>query len=511
MKLSQDFNKLRKLIKERGYLNSENEINEYYEKNKNEVSILYKARLEYLKKNFKEAIRLITEEYLVTYNLNNNIIYFLALCYLETNEINEMYKYLRNYNFDIKSKKNDEIVALKIYIEKKLDITNFDEYKSNESYLIKQTIKYNREKAVKYNYENNDFLIDESKLKSIVSLLSSLLDKSHKEVSLDIFDKYYFYYPNIGNVNGNPRNAFIVKALRNTNQVIYIEPTTVKTKAYINDFRHLGNNNIASFIETDLENQVNENGLFESQKLIDWLYIKFPYVKSILTYKIQLECALGKNSEALDIIYSDYIPMFGNEPKIFFFIINLLCNVERYEDAYKLLNTKKIDNFVDKNSINKYRCLKLYLENKLEISSELEPNSYIEKQIKNYDFLRTINYILNQNYYRPYQINLGEKLTEEELFDFIVMLDDEIRNKVKTYRDDICDAYYFRLKDIGISQEESTDVFAVLTIKNTNNIIDIFPVTEKNRYRINELGEKRKRVKNKLYLKTKNCKELQNS
>ena len=48
-------------------------------------------------------------------------------------------------------------------------------------------------------------------------------------------------------------------------------------------------------------------------------------------------------------------------------------------------------------------------------------------------------------------------------------------------------------------------------VQNTNNIIDIFPVTEKNRYRINELGEKRKRVKNKLYLKTKNCKELQNS
>lgn len=510
MKLSQDFNKLRKLIKERGYLNSENEINEYYEKNKNEVSILYKARLEYLKKNFKEAIRLITEEYLVTYNLNNNIIYFLALCYLETNEINEMYKYLKNYNFNIKSKKNDEIIALKIYIEKKFDITNFEEYKSNESYLIKQTIKYSRDAAVKYNYENNDFLIDEASLKSIIVKLSSMLSKKHKEISLDIFDKYYFYYPNIGNINGNSRNAFIVKALRNTNQIIYIEPITVNTKAYINDYCHL-NTNIASFVEEDLKSQVNENGLFESKKLINWLYTKFPYDKTILTYKIQLECAIGNNSEALDIIYNDYIPMFGNEPKIFFFIINLLCNVERYEDAYRLLNSKNIENFVDENSINKYRCLQLYLENKLGIISDLEPSSYIEKQIKNYDFLETIYFVLKQNNNRSYQINLGEELTEEELFDFIVMLDDEIRNKVKTYRDDICDAYYFRLKDIGISQEESTDVFAVLTIKNTNNIIDIFPVTEKNRYRINELGEKRKRVKNKLYLKTKNCKELQNS
>ena len=114
MKISQDFNNLKKLINERGYLNSENEINTYYEKNKNDMAILYKARLEYLKKNFKEAIKIIDEEYIPTYSMNNNIIYFLALCHLELNEYSKVYKILNSYDFKIGNKKNEEISALKI-------------------------------------------------------------------------------------------------------------------------------------------------------------------------------------------------------------------------------------------------------------------------------------------------------------------------------------------------------------------------------------------------------------
>ena len=509
MKISQDFNNLKKLINERGYLNSENEINAYYEKNKNDMAILYKARLEYLKKNFKEAIKIIDEEYIPTYSMNNNIIYFLALCHLELNEYSKVYKILNSYDFKIGNKKNEEIIALKIFIEKKIDNFNFKEYQNSDSYLISQTIKYNLKNVIKYNYSHNDFNVDEEILKSIVRTLNATLDNSHKEVSLDIFDKYYFYYPNIGKINDNPRNAFIVKTLRNTKEIIYIEPTTVKTKAYINDYRHLGNNSLQPFILEDIDRQVSENGLFESEKLINWLYFKYPFSKKILTYKIQLQCALGDYRQALDIIYNDYIPMFGNDPKIFFFMVNLLCNTERYEDAYNLLNSKKIDNFVDNVSIKKYRYLKLYLEKQLGLfNEEVEPSDYIEKQIKDYDCLRTIEYIINKNMNADYQLNLDNDLTEDELFDFMIMLDDELRVKLKTYQDDFCDSYYFRKKDIGRKDEEYTDIFGVYTIKNTYDIIDIFPVESKNCYRINELGNTRKRVKNKIYLKNKTMNKL---
>lgn len=511
MKISHDFNKLKKLINERGYLNSENEINTYYENNKNDAAILYKARLEYLKRNFKDAIKLIEEEYIPTFNMDNNIIYFLALCHLELNEYTEVYKILRLYNFNISNKKNEEIIALKIFIEKRLDNFNFKEYKNSNSYLINQTINYSTKNAVKYNFSHNDFIIEEEILNSIVRTLNATLDAVHKEVSLDIFDKYYFYYPNIGKINDNPRNAFIVKTLRNTKEIIYIEPTTVKTKAYINDYRHLGNNSLAPFVLADLERQISENGLFESEKLINWLYFKYPFSKMVLTYKIQLECALGEYKEALDIIYNDYIPMFGNDPKIFFFIVNLLCNTKRYEEAYNLLNTKKIDNFVDNVSIKKYRYLKLYLEKQLGLfNEEVEPTDYIEIQIKDYDCLRAIEYIMNKNMTDDYRLNLANGLTEDELFDFMVMLDDELKIKLKTYQDDFCDSYYFRKEAIGIKDEEYTDVFGVYTIKNTFDIIDIFPVESKNCYRINELGNTRKRVKNKIYLKNKTINKLEN-
>lgn len=511
LKISHDFNKLKKLINERGYLNSENEINTYYENNKNDAAILYKARLEYLKRNFKDAIKLIEEEYIPTFNMDNNIIYFLALCHLELNEYTEVYKILRLYNFNISNKKNEEIIALKIFIEKRLDNFNFKEYKNSNSYLINQTINYSTKNAVKYNYSHNDFIIEEEILNSIVRTLNATLDNVHKEVSLDIFDKYYFYYPNIGKINDNIRNAFIVKTLRNSKEIIYIEPTTVKTKAYINDYRHLGNNSLAPFVLEDLERQVSENGLFESEKLINWLYFKYPFSKMVLTYKIQLECALGEYKEALDIIYNDYIPMFGNDPKIFFFIVNLLCNTKRYEEAYNLLNTKKIDNFVDNVSIKKYRYLKLYLEKQLGLfNEEVEPTDYIEKQIKDYDCLRAIEYIMNKNMNSEYQLNLTNDLSEDELFDFMVMLDDELKIKLKTYQDDFCDSYYFRKEAIGIKDEEYTDVFGVYTIKNTFDIIDIFPVESKNCYRINELGNTRKRVKNKIYLKNKTINKLEN-
>ena len=107
-----------------------------------------------------------------------------------------------------------------------------------------------------------------------------------------------------------------------------------------------------------------------------------------------------------------------------------------------------------------------------------------------------------------YQLNLDNDLTEDELFDFMIMLDDELRVKLKTYQDDFCDSYYFRKKDIGRKDEEYTDIFGVYTIKNTYDIIDIFPVESKNCYRINELGNTRKRVKNKIYLKNKTMNKL---
>ena len=510
MVLSKEFNKLKKLINAIGYLNSEKEINSYYENNKNEASILYKARLEFLKENFKKAIEIIENEYIPEYQINNNIIYFLALCYLELNDYEKVYEVLKDYEFTKDNKRSEEVKALKLYVEKKLKLPYSSDYKNNPSYLHNQIIKYDRNRVSPYNINREEikFNVNEEKLNYIINIIQIHLKKIKPETSLDMFDKYYFYFPNIGECNGHKSNVFVVKALRNTNDILFIEPTVIKTKAFVHNFETINQNKVPDYIEEDINTEVEENGLFENESLINWLFMKFPYVKSVLTNKLELECALGNHDKALEIIENYYIPTFGFESSIYFFKINLLCNLEKYSEAYRLLAKKNLDSFVDDDSIKKYRRLKIYLNHVLGLpNNDIEPNSYVENQIDNYDFMSTIEFQLKENnheYEDKFKLNLGEELTEEVLFDFLVKLYEELPGKLKTYRDNICDSYYFRKKNIGINEKDNThtDILCVLTIKNTKDIIAIYPVKEKNWYRLNDLDYLRRTLKPKIYNKT---------
>lgn len=516
MKLSKEFNKLKKIIKEIGYLHAEKHINEYYENTKNESAILYKARLEFLKEEFNTAIEIIVNEYIPLYGENNTVIYLIALCFFEMNDYEKTYEILCKFDFTKDHLRSEEVQALKFFIEKKLKKPYSGEYKNNPSYLHNQIINYDSDKVISYNMNNgvNEFNVDAEELERIIKRVKISLNKITPETSLDMFDKYYFYYPNIGNVNNHKSNIFVIKALRNTSDILFIQPTLLKTKSYVHNLDSINHNKVPEFVAEDLTEQVNENGLFASESLINWLFIKFPYVKTIVKYKLELECALGNNEKALEIIEDYYIPTFGFESSIYFFNINLLCNVERYHDAYRLLSKKKIESFYDEESIKKYRRLRLYLSGILGTNCNIEPENYVEEQIANYDVMKAIDFIieLNENLGdNQYKLNIGSELTEENLFDLLVKLDDKFPHKMKTYRDNICDSYYFRRTNIGLNESDGsrTNVFCVLTLKNTKDIIAIYPVDEKNWYRVNEVDYQSVCLKRNFYTKPqKNIKRL---
>lgn len=506
MKLAKEFNKLKKIIKDVGYLHAEKYINEYYESTKNESAILYKARLEFLKENFNYAIEIIVKDYIHFYGKNNTIIYFLALCYLEQNNYEKTYEILNNFDFEKDHIRREEVQALKLFLEKKLNKPYSLEI-DEKSYLHNQVINYDNEKVAMYNYNNNliEFNVDEDELTRIINSVSINLNKITPETSLDMFDKYYFYYPNIGNVNNHKSNIFVVKALRNTQEILFIQPTLLKTKSFVHNYGSISHNKAPEYIEEDLKREVEVNGLFASESLINWLFNKFPYIKSVVRYKLELECALGNNEKALEIIEEYYIPTFGFESSIYFFNINLLCNLERYHEAYRLLCKKKMESFYDEESMRKYRRLKLYLSKILGTENNIQPENYIERQIANYDVMNAIDFIIdiNQNLEdKQYKLNLEEELTEEFLFDLFVKLDDKLPHKMKTYRDNICDSYYFRKPNIGINENDGskTNVFCVMTLKNTKDIIAIYPVNEKNWYRVNEVDYQSVRLRKNFYI-----------
>lgn len=503
---------LKNLVEQEGILNNEKVIDEYYHKSDNSIGVLYKAKLEFLKDNFKEAIDIITKDYIPTSGESNYTHYFLTLCYLEIEYYKSAYTHFSKINSEEKmSISKEEYNGLKTYLEKK----NNKKYSLKESsYLVDQIKEYSKDRALdknSYKDTHTRFIVEKSDIKRIIDKIEKNIDNATPIKSLDMYDKYYFYYKNIGIENNFLANVFMVKTLRNSNKVLYIEPCVPKKTSVINDYSNLKKGRYNEFVGDDLENEIETNGLTHNSSYINWLFNKYPYIKSIALYKVKLECALGNNAEAVKIIKEDYLPVFGADNKIFFILLDLYCNVGKNFEAYRLLTSNSIDGVMDDLFIQKYRAYAFMLEGTLGIiDTEMEPHTYLESQLCNYDSKKAVNHIKEYNEGKDSSFELLiDSIYDGDLELYVSDLKDDILpeqtqssyvkerklNAKKTYKNDVLDNYYFYKPFVGRNKNsgEYTDYLCIQTKKNTDEIISMFPVTPKPWYVINDALEDEKK------------------
>lgn len=179
-------------------------------------------------------------------------------------------------------------------------------------------------------------------------------------------------------------------------------------------------------------------------------------------------------------------------------LLILYMEKEEYEKAYEC--HKKIDlnkyNKLKKLSTTRLSTINALLCSKLNIPyQEDQKDRYIINQYKKYDEEKAIKHIQERHY-----LNINENLETNDYYFYEPEQIREIFEKVtknieekaqKEPRLDVVDYYYFYEENIGKSTSGYTDILKVVTIKNSNKIITMYPVKNGNIDIINELEERK--------------------
>ena len=194
-------------------------------------------------------------------------------------------------------------------------------------------------------------------------------------------------------------------------------------------------------------------------------------------------------------------------PKHYVFIQNLVylyMELEEYEKAYdwyKKLDFEEYRKINDKNT-SELAALHVFLQIKLgqckEYSEESAINHILERHVEKEGKQPNVwtkeleNGITLEEY-----IYLFEK--HQDIKELIEKISKRIETAEKEPTIDIVDSYYFKYENIGKSQNTYTDILKVVTIKNTNKIITMFPCEKTENIKIiNELEEKKEYRTNKV-------------
>lgn len=148
------------------------------------------------------------------------------------------------------------------------------------------------------------------------------------------------------------------------------------------------------------------------------------------------------------------------------------------------LDDDHLDIYFDRNFIQAFRRLQLYLKCKYDdsfclTSDEFEQLSYLEQQIYSYDLEQAIMYILNHHSYHSYDKNnyFSKHLDLRKLFF-------EVQSYLPLHPDDsnifhiTMDSYVFYYPDCGKVNDVCTNYFRVVTFVGDFNIFTMYPVLD---------------------------------
>lgn len=374
-------------------------------------------------------------------------------------------------------------IYLSIYKLYDKDVMNYlidDSYEL--SYMNKQIIAYNEEYAIK----NIKILLDDKDiktkdLKKAFKKIKDNIDIEKRKSDINC-DKYCFYIPNVfERENGTKLDYVMVYTNKNTNEILSIVPLK-KTSIF-----NYENYNFDIDYDKDI---VLLDKSYDNKAIDTYNSVMFdPIVKM---YKNNY---IGKPIlEKID----QYINMYSKDGNGYVLKSKILRKMGRFEEALDTLNE------TDDNDFMRYKIEKLAVLLALkdygtvrEIVDELMANTlskqtysfinnvkaligiesnndYYSMQISNYDRKRSIDhieYIKQSSTLLNKDFNIDKEMTK---------LEEDINNGV--YPKNLAplyDQYFVFYSNSGIVNDTVCNYIKVITNKDTNQIIDIFPVLDR--------------------------------
>lgn len=223
------------------------------------------------------------------------------------------------------------------------------------------------------------------------------------------------------------------------------------------------------------ENQF-EKAIYEFNK-----YIKtYPSDLCAYVYYADAYIKLGNFEKAEEILKNAVISKgtsLESKEELTMIKVKLLCCQEKYQECLELL-CANIDVFKKHNW--GYEYIVIYLKKKLNKLDSSDYNNFLEKylcsQIISYNEEKAIEHIkkhiINSDNFDNSKVLFVDDFPIEEIY---FKLRKMLPLECKIYNDIICNVYFFKYESNGHVNSKLVDYFAVVTIKDTNNIITMYP------------------------------------
>lgn len=186
-------------------------------------------------------------------------------------------------------------------------------------------------------------------------------------------------------------------------------------------------------------------------------------------------------------------------------MVYLYTELEEYEKAYKVYKTIDFKEYkkINKKSAKELTTLHALLCVKQNIKTSERPG-YLVNQYKDYNEEEALKHICNNHLKNTklksdYVFNRNEEEIREIMKKISIRIEEDARKEQKL---DVVDYYNFKCEAIGTSKNGYTNVLKVVTIKNTNKIITMYPVNKNNAAIINSLEKEHEYTSGKVLKRT---------
>lgn len=171
-------------------------------------------------------------------------------------------------------------------------------------------------------------------------------------------------------------------------------------------------------------------------------------------------------------------------------LVYLYLELEKYSEAYACYKKIDFDEYrkVNDKNTSELAALNVYLQIKLG-KQPSDKEGYLGTQYKKYSKDLAVEHIKEKHVENGKNENMVQSTSHEEPTYFfeknqdIKELLEQIETRIITAKKepilDIVDIYYFKSENIGKYQDRYTDIIKVVTIKNTNQIITMFPIEKR--------------------------------
>lgn len=159
-----------------------------------------------------------------------------------------------------------------------------------------------------------------------------------------------------------------------------------------------------------------------------------------------------------------------------------LLEVKSYKEAYSVLcsiNLKKLYQN-DKATYTRVLLFKAFIEKEQQLPSTVKKmNIYMHNQIINYNSNDALEEVYKKHDGKIENLKgrSSFKMSFEELRTHFYQTQERIKDATKDLSLDFVDHYYFKKENIGVTDEKKpTNIFTVITLKHSNQIITMYPV-----------------------------------